>query len=52
LADRSIKYPYGVVEDVMVKVDKFMFPVDFIVMALVLGIPFMKTARIIVDVDK
>ena len=29
-----------------------MFPVDFIVMALVLGIPFMKTARIIVDVDK
>ena len=60
LADRSIKYPYGVVEDVLVKVDKFMFPVDFVVMdikeyeevPLVLGRPFMKTVRIIVDVDK
>jgi len=32
LADRSMKYPYGVAEDVLVKVDKFMFPVDFVVM--------------------
>jgi len=32
LADRSIKYPYGVVENVLVKVDKIMFPVDFVVM--------------------
>ncbi|XP_068461880.1 uncharacterized protein [Phaseolus vulgaris] len=56
----SIKYPYGVVEDVLVKVDKFMFPVDFVVMdikedeevPLILGRPFMKTARVIVDVDK
>ncbi|XP_073277685.1 uncharacterized protein [Primulina huaijiensis] len=28
LADRSIKYPRGVIEDVLVKVDKFIFPVD------------------------
>ena len=48
------------VEDVLVKVDKFIFPVDFVIMdmkkdeevPLILGIPFMKTARIIVDVDK
>ena len=60
LADQVTKYPYGVVEDVLVKVDKFTFPVDFVVMEmkedkevpLILGRPFMKTARIIVDVDK
>ncbi|XP_052734103.1 uncharacterized protein LOC128196651 [Vigna angularis] len=59
LVDRSLKYPYGVAEDVLVKVDKFMFPVDFVVMdieedvevPLILGRPFMKTAKVIIDVD-
>ena len=59
LADRSMKYPYGVAEDVLVKVDKFMFLVDFVVMdieedtevPLILGRPFMKTAKVIIDVD-
>jgi hypothetical protein len=32
LADRSIVIPRGVVEDVLVQVDKFYFPVDFIVL--------------------
>ena len=32
LADRSVKIPRGVVEDVLIKVDKFYFPVDFIVL--------------------
>ncbi|XP_020235394.1 uncharacterized protein LOC109815165 [Cajanus cajan] len=32
LADRSIKYPYGVIENMLVKVDKFIFPADFVVM--------------------
>ena len=31
LADRSVKIPKGIVEDVLVKVDKFYFPVDFVV---------------------
>ena len=60
LADRSIKYPHGIVEDLLVKVDKFLFPVDFVVMdieedaevPLILGRPFMKTAKVIIDVDK
>ncbi|XP_020224161.1 uncharacterized protein LOC109806192 [Cajanus cajan] len=60
LADRSIKLPHGIVEDMIVKVDKFMFPVDFIVMdmeedvevPLILGRPFMKTARVIIDMDE
>ena len=29
LADRSVKIPKGIVEDVLVKVDKFYYPVDF-----------------------
>lgn len=32
LANRSIKRPRGVIEDVLMKVDKFIFPVDFIVL--------------------
>ena len=31
LADHSIKRPYGVVEDVLIKVDRFIFPVDFVI---------------------
>ncbi|WVZ12841.1 hypothetical protein V8G54_017371 [Vigna mungo] len=60
LANRSLKYPFGIAEDVIVKVDKFLFPVDFVIMEmeengdapLILGRPFMKTARIIIDVEK
>ena len=32
MADRSIKYPRGVIEDVLVKVDKFIFLANFIVL--------------------
>ncbi|KAL0283120.1 UNVERIFIED_CONTAM: hypothetical protein Sradi_7240000 [Sesamum radiatum] len=32
LADRSIKYPRGIIEDVLVKVGKFVIPVDFVVL--------------------
>jgi len=60
LVDRSIKYPHGIVEDLLVKVDKFLLPVDFVVMdieedvevPLILGKPFMKNAKVIIDVDK
>ena len=59
LADRSTKFPYGIVEDVLVKADKFVFPVDFVIMemeedaeiALILGRLLMKTARVVIDVD-
>jgi len=54
LADRSIKYPHGIVEDLLVKVDKFYFPVDFVIIdieedvevPIILRRPFMKTAKI------
>lgn len=60
LADRSIKYPRGVVEDVLVKVDKFIFPVDFVVLdmeedreiPLILGRPFLATEKTLIDVQK
>jgi len=60
LANRSIKYPYGIVEDLIVKVDKFLFPVDFVVMdmekdaevPLILGRSFKKTVRVIIDLIK
>jgi hypothetical protein len=32
LADRSVKVPRGIVEDVLVQVDKFIYPVDFVVL--------------------
>ncbi|CAJ2671898.1 uncharacterized protein LOC123891769 [Trifolium pratense] len=59
LADKSIKRPTGIAEDVLVKVDKFIFPIDFVVMdieedddvPLILGRSFMKTARMMIDID-
>ena len=32
LADRSVKIPKGIVEDVILKVDEFYFPADFVVL--------------------
>ncbi|WJX86519.1 hypothetical protein P8452_68820 [Trifolium repens] len=59
LADKSITRPSGIAEDVLVRVDKFMFPIDFVVMdieeaddvPLILGRYFIKTARMMIDSD-
>ena len=32
LADRSVKIPRGMIEDVLVQIDKFYYPVDFFVL--------------------
>ncbi|KAK5846263.1 hypothetical protein PVK06_002546 [Gossypium arboreum] len=58
LADRFVKYPRGIIEDILVKVDKFIFPVDFVMhdmdedveVPLILGHPFLATARAVIDV--
>jgi len=50
LANRSIEYPYGIVEDLAVKVYRFYFLVDSEV-PLILGRPFMKTTKVIISVD-
>ncbi|GJZ81439.1 reverse transcriptase domain-containing protein [Tanacetum coccineum] len=58
LPDRSTTSPSGIAEDVFVKVGKFHFPADFIVIdyvvdprvPLILGRPFLRMARALIDV--
>ncbi|GKC05556.1 reverse transcriptase domain-containing protein [Tanacetum coccineum] len=58
LADRSITYPKGLTEDVFVRVGKFHFPTDFVVVdfeadprvPLILGRSFLRTSRALIDV--
>ncbi|GJU57442.1 reverse transcriptase domain-containing protein [Tanacetum coccineum] len=58
LADRSITYPKGLAEDVFVKVGKFHFPTDFVVVdfeadprvPLILGRSFLRTGRALINV--
>jgi hypothetical protein len=61
LADRSMKIPWGIVKDVQIKVDKFYFPVNFIVLdtepvqvvgteiPVILGRPFLATANALIN---
>ncbi|GKE75544.1 reverse transcriptase domain-containing protein, partial [Tanacetum coccineum] len=58
LANRSTIIPAGVAEDVFVKVGKFYFLADFVVVnyevdpqvTLILGRPFLRTTRVLIDV--
>ncbi|GKB52763.1 hypothetical protein Tco_0903516 [Tanacetum coccineum] len=60
LADRTVKYPKGIAENVLVGIGKFTFPVDFIILdmpedikvPLILGRPFLSTACAKIDVYK
>ncbi|CAJ2668596.1 unnamed protein product [Trifolium pratense] len=62
LANRSNARPVGVVEDVLVQVNDLIFPADFYILdmagetessrsSIILGRPFMKTAKTKIDVD-
>ncbi|KAK2410400.1 hypothetical protein QL285_045765 [Trifolium repens] len=59
-ADRSVKYPLGILENVPVRVGKFFIPTDFIVMdikedsntPIILGRSFLATASAIIDVKR
>nr|CAN62997.1 hypothetical protein VITISV_024057 [Vitis vinifera] len=60
LADRSVKIPRGIIEDVLVQVDNFYYPVDFVVLdtdpivketnyvPIILGRPFLATSKAII----
>ncbi|GJY65400.1 homeodomain-like protein [Tanacetum coccineum] len=58
LANKSTQYPKGIVENVIVKFDKFIFPVDFVVLdmkedhkiPIILGRPFLATTHAMIDV--
>ena len=61
LADRSVKIPKGIVEDVLVKINNFYYPVDFVVLdtapssnepnhvPIILGRLFLATANAIIN---
>ena len=60
MADRTMAHPEGILEDVLIKVGKFIFLVGFIVIdieedkqvPLLLGRPFLATRAALIDVKK
>jgi hypothetical protein len=60
-ADHSVRKPRGVVEDVLVKIENFYYPVDFIILdieptlhlsaniSIILGRPFLTTANALIN---
>ena len=59
MADRSIKHPVRILYDILVKVDRFIFPADFVILdcdidvevPIILGRPLLATGRALVDVE-
>ncbi|XP_050889546.1 uncharacterized protein LOC127094814 [Lathyrus oleraceus] len=59
-ADHSVKKLCGIVEDVLVKIEKFVFPVDFVILEMledeeiliILGIPFLETGRCLINIKE
>ena len=60
MADRTLKRPIGILHDVLVKVESFIFPADFVILdcevdfkvPIILGRPFLATCRALVDMEK
>ncbi|XP_049372491.1 uncharacterized protein LOC125837400 [Solanum verrucosum] len=60
MADRSVKRPVGILCDVLVKVDTFIFPANFVILdcevdfevPIILGRPFLAIGRALVDVER
>ena len=60
MADRTMKRPIGILHDVLVKVESFIFPDDFVILdcevhfevPIILGRPFLATGRALVDMEK
>ncbi|GJW46541.1 reverse transcriptase domain-containing protein [Tanacetum coccineum] len=58
LVDRSIQYPREIIENVLIKVDKFVLPIDFVILdmpedsrvPIILGRRFLETARAMIHV--
>ncbi|KAL5756676.1 hypothetical protein ACOSQ2_021422 [Xanthoceras sorbifolium] len=63
LADRSTRYPRGIIEDILIQVDKLIISTDFVVLdiddekatykdlSILLRRPFIATAKTIIDVQ-
>ena len=58
--DRTVKRPIGILHDVLVKVEPFIFSADFVILdyevdlkvPIILGRPFLATGRALVDMEK
>ncbi|XP_070039130.1 uncharacterized protein [Nicotiana tomentosiformis] len=59
LANRTVKRPSGILDDVLVHMGKFVFPVDFVILdcqvdeeiSIILGRPFLATGRALIDFE-
>ncbi|XP_075077251.1 uncharacterized protein LOC142163990 [Nicotiana tabacum] len=59
LVDRTVKKPKGILDDVLVKMGKFIFPADFVILdcqvdeeiPIILGRPFLATRRALIDCE-
>ncbi|GJZ28104.1 zinc knuckle CX2CX4HX4C containing protein [Tanacetum coccineum] len=60
MADNTKSFPKGIVKNLLIKIDKFIFPVDFVIldmiedfrMPIILGRPLLATAHAKVDIFK
>ncbi|GJR42724.1 reverse transcriptase domain-containing protein [Tanacetum coccineum] len=58
LANKTTQFPKGIAENVVVKIDKFVFPIDFVILdmeedhkiPIILGRPFLATTHAMIDV--
>nr|XP_009776851.1 PREDICTED: uncharacterized protein LOC104226534 [Nicotiana sylvestris] len=59
MADRTMKRPLGVIEDVFIRVDKFIISTDFVILdcevdyevTIILGRPFLDSGKVLCDVE-
>nr|XP_016436386.1 PREDICTED: uncharacterized protein LOC107762535 [Nicotiana tabacum] len=59
LADRTVKRPFGILDDVLIQVGKFVFPADFVILdckvdeeiPIILGRSFLATGRALIDCE-
>nr|XP_009786494.1 PREDICTED: uncharacterized protein LOC104234594 [Nicotiana sylvestris] len=59
LADRTVKRPSGILDDVLVQVGKFVFPADFVILdcrvdeeiPIILGRPLLATGRALIEIE-
>ena len=60
LVDRSYQHPRGVIENILVKADKFLFPADFVILdteedsmvPIILSRPFLATGKAQINVQE
>ncbi|XP_070012953.1 uncharacterized protein [Nicotiana sylvestris] len=59
MADKTIKMPLGIIDDVLARVDKFILPANFVILEcevdyevpIILGRPFLATGKALVDME-